>query len=60
MHLSFQAQGSISPPGHPTTDSPLCPTFHSTHGAIFKMTLLAEEANDNPQVWYSLSLHTPL
>lgn len=60
MHLSSQTQGSISPPGHTATDSPLCPTFHSTYVAIFKMTLLAAEANDNPQVWYSLSLHTLL
>lgn len=60
MHLSSQTQGSISPPGHTATDSPLCPTFHSTYVAIFKMTLLTAEANDNPQVWYSLSLHTLL
>lgn len=58
MHLSSQTRGSISPSAHTETDSPLCPTFHSTHVAIFKMTLFAEEANDSPQVWYSLSVHT--
>lgn len=60
MHLSSQTRGSISPSALTETDSPLCPTFHSTHVAIFKLTLFAAEANDSPQVWYSLSVHTPL
>lgn len=56
MHLSPQTQGRISPPGHTATDSPLSPTFYSTHVAIFRMTLIAAEANDNRQVWFSLFL----
>lgn len=60
MHLSSQTRGSISHSAHTGTDSPLCPTFHSTHVAIFKMTPFAAEANDRLQVCYSLSVHTPL
>lgn len=40
VRLSSGTQGSISSRGHTATDSPLCPTFHSMHVAIFKMTLL--------------------
>lgn len=57
MHLSPQTQCSISPPWHTLTDFPLCPTVRSMPVAIFKMTLVGVGANDNLQVWYSLSIH---